>query len=310
MKSLLSSIDVVIECRDYRVPLTSRNPLLEESLAGRRRLVVYTKRDLGSNGTEVDRLREAKLKQWNRPAPVFFSDHRRKADVRSILDYEKHASGSALSLTGSRALVVGMPNVGKSSLLNALRLVGVGKGKAARTGAQPGVTRKIGTSVKIADGDDGQEGLYVLDTPGVFMPYVPDAESMLKLALCANVKDTIVLPVMLADYLLYHMNLRSPAMYATYHEPTNDIVALLAAVGRKTGRLRKGGEPDLEATALWIVQRWRNGMLGRFVLDDVSDEALQSAPGTPLSYSQRVKAHKTARKAKAKLKKPSSPGAT
>ena len=56
MKSLLSSIDVVIECRDYRVPLTSRNPLLEESLAGRRRLVVYTKRDLGSNGAEVDRL--------------------------------------------------------------------------------------------------------------------------------------------------------------------------------------------------------------------------------------------------------------
>lgn len=55
MKTMLSSIDLVIECRDYRVPLTSRNPLFEESLAGRDRLIVYTKQDLGSNGTVLDR---------------------------------------------------------------------------------------------------------------------------------------------------------------------------------------------------------------------------------------------------------------
>ena len=54
MKKLLSSIDVVIECRDYRIPLTSRNPLFEESLVGRERLIVYTKKDLGSNGGVID----------------------------------------------------------------------------------------------------------------------------------------------------------------------------------------------------------------------------------------------------------------
>ncbi len=55
MQKMLSTIDIVIECRDYRLPLTSRNPLLEESLAGRTRAIVYTKRDLGSHNTEIDR---------------------------------------------------------------------------------------------------------------------------------------------------------------------------------------------------------------------------------------------------------------
>lgn len=56
MKTMLSAIDLIIECRDYRVPISSRNPLFEESLAGRERLIVYTKQDLGSEGREEDRL--------------------------------------------------------------------------------------------------------------------------------------------------------------------------------------------------------------------------------------------------------------
>jgi len=215
----------------------------------------------------------------------------------------EHAAAS-YALTGSRMMIVGMPNVGKSSMLNALRSIGVGKGKVAQTGAQPGVTRKIATGVKIIDADEDGEGVYLVDTPGVFVPYVPDSETMLKLALCGSVKDSVVSPVTLADYLLYHINLISPELYADYHEPVNDIMPLLEAMAKKTGRLQRGATPDTEGTALWMVQRWRNGYLGRFVLDEVTEGALERAKAADLelapSLNQARKADKELRKAKNK----------
>lgn len=174
------------------------------------------------------------------------------------------------SLTSLRMMIVGMPNVGKSSMLNALRNLSLHKRKAAKTGAQPGVTRKIGTAVKIFEASEGGEAAYLIDTPGVFIPYVPNPESMLKLALCGSVKDTIIPPTILADYLLFHLNLNQPDIYANFTPPTNDITEFLTVMARKTGRLQKGGTPDLEAAAQWIISRWRNGAFGTFLLDEVS----------------------------------------
>nr|KAI0867945.1 P-loop containing nucleoside triphosphate hydrolase protein [Hypoxylon argillaceum]KAI1154105.1 P-loop containing nucleoside triphosphate hydrolase protein [Nemania diffusa] len=343
IKQMISNVGLVLECRDSRVPLTSANELFESTLAGRDRIVVYTKCDLcTTTGPRWFEEQRHLLAQWNAPVgsasgtgrrpDIAFTHDRNPRLVSRLFDAIKERAAAHDSPLGLRVLVVGMPNTGKSSLLNALRLQGMGLPKAARTGSNPGVTRKMGGPVRIlaagsdhsavpslspparpaffADRDepppDYGGGVYVYDTPGVFTPYAETVEEMLKLALVGSVKDGIIPAETLADYLLFNLNLRDPSLYGALCEPTNDVERFLGAVAVRTGKLLKGGVPSTEHAADWIVNQWRAGDLGRFALDDTSERALAERARRrqdphwqrPLSLNQARNREKDERKAR------------
>ena len=346
MSKLLHHVGLIIECRDFRVPLTSWNPLLEQKLAAnpaeRARIIVYTKCDLGpdraqksasqqSSSDVIKALREFHRKNNHASAVLFLRQSKDRgrgsgpASSRSshdpgvhLIDAIKRVARESFSLTGLRCMVVGMPNAGKSTLLNRLRGLGVGLGKAAKTGGQPGVTKKLATPVRIApaesSGVPGSEGLgegvFLIDTPGVSMPYISRPEDMIKLALVNCVKDNIVPHVIVADYLLYHLNLVDPALYAARFcdgVPTNDVLEFLRGVARRTGKLGKGGVFNIESAADWVVQEWRRGGLGRFLLDAVTPETLSqvldAARKPALSMNQAKKQEKEVRKTRNEMKR-------
>lgn len=306
MKNMLSSIDYVVECRDYRAPVTSINPMFEEALGKTRRLIVYTKRDLGSVPQSAEqKLTEQKVRNFDPNSAVFFTSSSSRADVSQIIKHLRDDAAAPDKLTGCRVMVVGMPNVGKSTFINHLRNHGMGKAKALKTGGQPGITRKIASPVKIIERDSGSH-VYVLDTPGVFMPYVPDAENMLKLALCGCVKDSVISPITLVDYLLYQINLHDAQAYQRWSEPTNEVMPLLERFAQKTGLLGKGGVPIVDSAALHFIQKWRQGSVGRFLLDDLDVE--QRRRDDPeqkpqMSMSQALKIERVTRKNKSDVNK-------
>src|SRR2546423_15377164 len=107
------------------------------------------------------------------------------------------------------------------------------------------------------------------------MPFIPTTETFLSLALCGSIVDKIVPPPILADYLLYHLNLVNPGLYTAAYdmEPTNDVMEFLTCIAGKTGKLRSGGYVDEIGAAMEAITRFRNGKLGQWSVDRITPDA-------------------------------------
>lgn len=275
MRTLLRrDVDLLVEVRDARIPYSSRNPLLQEELSAKHRIVVFNKSDLAQ--PESNRLLE-------RDGLVLCKGH--SADIRRLLalirdtlttgtEGTAHTASTAhAASTGvyrgqkHQAMVVGMPNVGKSTIINGLRATGIKVGgKAVKTGALPGMTRAVSGIVRISS----EPLVYLIDTPGITMPRIDHVEDGMKMALTGGLFDRTVGPVLLADYLLFTLNRHQNTQYTEFFrlaEPIDDISVFLSAAAKRIGALLPQGQLDIERTAAFFLRNFRNGKFGRFTLD-------------------------------------------
>ena len=264
MEENLKLVDAVCELLDARIPLSSRNPDIAALCGSKPRMVILNRADL------ADPAMTAKWMAWFKAqglAAIQTDCKSRKGvssfvpAVRTLLSEklqryaEKGQTGRPLKL-----MIVGIPNVGKSTFINQ-----VSGRKGAKAENRPGVTR--GKQWVTVD-----QGLLLLDTPGILWPKFDDPEVGIKLAYTGAVKDDVIDIESLACHLMRRLFVR-------YHDSVSERYRLdglpedtagyelLEAAGRKRGFLLRGGEIDTERMARVLLDEYRSGKLGRITFE-------------------------------------------
>ena len=261
MQENIKLIDLVIELVDARIPVSSRNPDIDELGKNKSRLILLNKADLAED-------------KWNDAWAEYFREKgffvvkvnsKKGGGLKSIQGVIQEACKEKIERDRKRgilnrpvrAMVVGIPNVGKSTFINALA------GKAcAKTGNKPGVTKgkqwiRLNKQVEL------------LDTPGILWPKFEDQEVGLRLAFIGSIKDEILNTEELAAELIKFLNANYPGVLEEKYgvEPSDDAYVLLAGIARSRNCLLKGSELDTEKAALLLLDDFRNGKLGRLTLE-------------------------------------------
>ncbi len=256
----LSLVDLVIELLDARIPISSQNPMLRELLGDKPRLIVLNKADLAAN---VDAWLK-KFRDENFQAVAV--DSVKGSGIKQLIALAKSISASKTNKfakhgakpRSARAMIVGIPNVGKSSLIN--RLAGMNHAKIEN---KPGVTRAK-QWIKIADGLD------LLDMPGILYPKFDDADVALKLSWTYAISDEIHDLEPTVCKLLEVLAEKFPnGLVERYKiEISTDGHELLNQIALKRGCIKKGGVLDTDKALRMILSEFRAGKLGKVALDD------------------------------------------
>lgn len=262
IQSNLSLVDGVVEILDARVPESSRNPEMDRLVKDKPRMFILNKADMADDNATVKWINYYKSKGFtvikcnckNGDGIKGFLTAVRNQLLKELMD-KRRAKG--IEGAPLRLMIVGIPNVGKSSFINRMA-----KSKKAKVEDRPGVTR---TKQWVKLGDNVE----MLDMPGVLWPKFEDQEVARKLAFTGAVKDDILDIEALASLLLENLSSLYPqALEERYKIDTQGTgFELLENVGRKRGMLVSGGEVNTERAAITVLDEFRSGKLGRLTLE-------------------------------------------
>lgn len=265
----LKLIDVVIELLDARIPLSSRNPDIKEITKNKKKIIILNKVDLAD---------EKVVKKWqeyfSREAICILTDantgrgiEKVSKKIDEIMEEEKlrQAARGRINKT-TRVMVLGIPNVGKSSFINR-----IAKRSATDVANRPGVTRQK-QWIRIGKNQE------LLDTPGVLWPKFQSEEISLNLAFSGTIKDDVLVLTDIAYELLkilsvqYRVNLLerykiSDEEFRETEQTENPIYELMKLIARKRGALLSGGKTDDEKVSRIILDDFRSGKIGKITLE-------------------------------------------
>ena len=262
MQEDIKLIDLLIELVDARIPLSSRNPDINQLGQGKGRMVLLNKSDLadpkanqrwmeyfknqGITVVEVNSKNRTGMKNIQHAVEEACREKRERDRKKGIINRPV------------RAMVVGIPNVGKSTFINAYA------GKACtKTGNKPGVTKgkqwiRLNKNVEL------------LDTPGILWPKFEDQMVGLRLALIGSIKDEILNVDELAVELMKYLTVHYPGLLNERYEveEAQEITDMIYEVAKNRNCMLKGGEPDYSKAAALIIEDFRSGKLGKITLED------------------------------------------
>ncbi|MCD8502731.1 MAG: ribosome biogenesis GTPase YlqF [Bacillaceae bacterium] len=258
----LKQIDVVFELVDARVPLSSRNPMIDELVSHKPRLILLNKADI-ADPVVTD---QWKVYFQNKGFKVLTIDSQLGKGIEKIPgaakelaeDLLKKLKAKGMKPRAIRALILGIPNVGKSTLINRLA-----KKKITKTGDRPGITKQQ-QWIKV-----GKE-LELLDTPGILWPKFEDQLVGLRLAASGAIKDEILDFQDVAVYLVNYLKTEYPnELMSRYklNDLSEDVVEILDEIGKSRGLLLSGGHIDYDKASELILREFRACKIGRISLE-------------------------------------------
>lgn len=265
IKKSIKLVDIVVEIVDARAPISTKNPDTDKIISNKKKIIILSKADLAKKETLA-----SYINFYNKNGYIsLYADFFNKRDIKKILNLFEtqrkklllNGKEKGIELNIMKLMVIGLPNVGKSTFINAVTFK-----KSLVTGNKPGVT-KGKQWINLSD------KLKLLDTPGIMQTKIKDEETALKIAFLGSIKDELLeLDEIYYNLLRYFISEKNKIFYESFEIDKNEteIEKISMGIAKKRGFLIKGGNIDYQRLEKAVISEFRAGKYGKIQLDKLT----------------------------------------